>query len=88
VTSHRGLLTTVAWQIPGELTYALEGSAFIAGAAVQWLRDGLGFFTSAKEVEALAASACPTRAASSWCRRSPAWAPRTGGPTRAASSPA
>jgi glycerol kinase len=56
VTSHRGLLTTVAWQIPGEFTYALEGSAFIAGAAVQWLRDGLGFFSSAKEVEALAAS--------------------------------
>ncbi len=56
VTSHRGLLTTIAWQIPGEFAYALEGSAFIAGAAVQWLRDGLGFFTSAKEVEALAAS--------------------------------
>jgi glycerol kinase len=54
VTSSHGLLTTVAWQIPGELAYALEGSAFIAGAAVQWLRDGLGFFSSAKEVEALA----------------------------------
>jgi glycerol kinase len=57
VPSRSGLLTTVAWKLgDGELRYALEGSAFIAGAAVQWLRDGLGFFTSAAEVEALAAS--------------------------------
>ncbi len=56
VASTSGLLTTVAWEIPGELAYALEGSAFIAGAAVQWLRDGLGFFTSAAEIEALATS--------------------------------
>ena len=56
VASRAGLLTTVAWKIPGELAYALEGSAFIAGAAVQWLRDGLGFFTSAAEIEALATS--------------------------------
>jgi glycerol kinase len=57
VASTSGLLTTVAWKLAsGELRYALEGAAFIAGAAVQWLRDGLGFFTSASEVEALAAS--------------------------------
>jgi glycerol kinase len=57
VASRAGLLTTVAWKLStGELRYALEGSAFIAGAAVQWLRDGLGFFSSASEVEALAAS--------------------------------
>ncbi len=57
VASRNGLLTTVAWQLStGELRYALEGSAFIAGAAVQWLRDGLGFFTTAAEVEALARS--------------------------------
>ncbi|HTJ47392.1 MAG TPA: glycerol kinase GlpK [Kofleriaceae bacterium] len=56
VASKSGLLTTVAWRIPGELAYALEGSAFIAGAAVQWLRDELGFFKSAAEIEALAAS--------------------------------
>jgi len=57
VASKSGLLTTVAWKLAsGELRYALEGSAFIAGAAVQWLRDGLGFFTKASEVEALAAS--------------------------------
>jgi len=60
VASRAGLLTTVAWKLgPGqgnELRYALEGSAFIAGAAVQWLRDGLHFFTSATEIEALASS--------------------------------
>jgi glycerol kinase len=52
--SAHGLVTTVAWQIGGATTYALEGSSFIAGAAVQWLRDGLGIIASAPEVEALA----------------------------------
>ena len=56
VASERGLLTTVAWQLNGKVSYALEGSAFIAGAAVQWLRDGLGLIQSAQEVEALARS--------------------------------
>lgn len=56
VGSRHGLLTTVGWRLGGAPTYALEGSAFIAGAAVQWLRDGLGFFSSSAEVEALAAS--------------------------------
>ena len=57
VASRSGLLTTVAWKLgTGELRYALEGSAFIAGAAVQWLRDGLQFFSSAAEIEALAQS--------------------------------
>jgi glycerol kinase len=56
VRSRRGLLTTVAWQLGNEVTYALEGSVFIAGAAVQWLRDGLGIIRSASEIEALAAS--------------------------------
>ena len=55
VASRHRLLTTVGWRLDGETTYALEGSAFIAGAAVQWLRDGLGIITSAAEVEALAA---------------------------------
>ena len=54
VASERGLLTTVGWQLDGEVNYALEGSAFIAGAAVQWLRDGLGLITSAAEIEGLA----------------------------------
>jgi glycerol kinase len=52
--SKHGLVTTVAWQIVGKTTYALEGSAFIAGAAVQWLRDGLGIIRNASEIEALA----------------------------------
>lgn len=56
VVSESGLLTTVGWRLGGATTYALEGSAFIAGAAVQWLRDELGFFKDAAEVEALAAS--------------------------------
>jgi glycerol kinase len=52
-----GVLSTVAWQIAGEpVEYALEGSIFIAGAAVQWLRDGLGIIASSEAVEALAAS--------------------------------
>ncbi len=54
VQSGRGLLTTVAWKLPGEVAYALEGSSFIAGAAVQWLRDGLGLIGNASEVEELA----------------------------------
>jgi glycerol kinase len=56
VASHKGLLTTVAWQIGNELTYALEGAVFVAGAAVQWLRDGLGVIASAAETESLARS--------------------------------
>ncbi|MBI4373760.1 MAG: glycerol kinase, partial [Deltaproteobacteria bacterium] len=54
--SRFGMLTTVAWKLGGETTYALEGSAFIAGAAVQWLRDGLKFIQNSSEIESLAAS--------------------------------
>ena len=54
IASKHGLVTTVAWQIAGKTVYALEGSAFIAGAAVQWLRDGLGVIKSAPEIEELA----------------------------------
>ncbi|HTT70783.1 MAG TPA: glycerol kinase GlpK [Anaeromyxobacteraceae bacterium] len=54
VTSRHGLLTTVAWRIGEETHYALEGSAFIAGAAVQWLRDQLKLIEKASDVEALA----------------------------------
>ena len=56
VTSKNNLLTTVAWRLNGELEYALEGSVFSAGAAVQWLRDGLGLIESSVEVESLAES--------------------------------
>ncbi|MEZ4324117.1 MAG: glycerol kinase GlpK [Polyangiales bacterium] len=54
VPSEHGLLTTVAWRLGDETFYALEGSAFIAGAAVQWLRDGLGVIASAADIEARA----------------------------------
>jgi glycerol kinase len=56
VKSRFGLLATLGFQAGGEVTYALEGSVFIAGAAVQWLRDGLGVVGSAKEIETLARS--------------------------------
>jgi glycerol kinase len=61
VTSKHGLLGTVAWQIGDEVAYALEGSAFIAGAVVQWLRDGLGLFKKSAEIEKLAASVPDSR---------------------------
>ena len=54
--SQAGLITTVAWRREGHLEYALEGSVFVAGSAVQWLRDGLGFVARARDTEALAAS--------------------------------
>ncbi len=54
--SQNHLLTTVAYRIHGEITYAVEGSIFVAGAAIQWLRDGLGLFENAAESEALAKS--------------------------------
>lgn len=54
VYSENNLLTTIAWQINGKTTYALEGSVFIGGAAVQWLRDGLGIIENALEIETLA----------------------------------
>lgn len=56
IHSSNRLLTTVAWNIDGHFEYAIEGSVFVAGAAVQWLRDGLHLIESAAEVEALAAS--------------------------------
>jgi glycerol kinase len=54
VASHNNLLTTVAWKVNGITHYALEGSVFIGGAVVQWLRDGLGIIQNSAEVEALA----------------------------------
>ena len=52
--SQNGLVTTIAWGVEGKVTYALEGSIFVAGAAVQWLRDELGFVDSASETEYMA----------------------------------
>ncbi len=56
VTSNTGLLTTIAWSVDGAVTYALEGAIFVTGAAVQWLRDGLGIIDNAAESDVLAAS--------------------------------
>ena len=56
VASATGMLTTVAWRRAGELSYALEGAIFITGAALQWLRDGLGLIASASEAGPLASS--------------------------------
>jgi glycerol kinase len=56
VASRNNLVTTVAWKRDGKIAYALEGSVFIAGAVVQWLRDGLEIIRSAAEIEALASS--------------------------------
>ncbi|WP_019139924.1 glycerol kinase GlpK [Noviherbaspirillum massiliense] len=60
ISSHNNLLTTIGWtmgeRLPGKTDYMLEGSVFMAGATVQWLRDGLGIINSSAEVEALATS--------------------------------
>ncbi len=60
VVSKNNLLTTVAWKINGKIEYALEGSVFIAGAVVQWLRDGLGIIRSSTDIEKLAAKVTDT----------------------------
>ncbi len=56
IMSSNNLLTTIAWKIGDKVNYAIEGSIFVAGSVVQWLRDGLGIIRSSSEVEALAAS--------------------------------
>ncbi|HKC71861.1 MAG TPA: glycerol kinase, partial [Terriglobales bacterium] len=56
VSSQKGLLTSVAWKIGNQVNYCLEGAVFIAGAVVQWLRDGLRIIANSSDVEALAAS--------------------------------
>jgi len=55
IASRNRLLSTVGWQLGGATTYALEGSIFMGGAIIQWLRDGLGFIAKAEEIETLAA---------------------------------
>ena len=57
ITSQHKLLTTVGYRLNGQVTYALEGSIFVAGAAIQWLRDGLKLFADAKETQSLAKQA-------------------------------
>ncbi|TVR78934.1 MAG: glycerol kinase [Chitinophagaceae bacterium] len=61
IFSKNGLLTTIAWKLDGKVTYALEGSVFITGAAVQWLRDGLKIISNAEETESIANSVEDTK---------------------------
>ncbi len=61
VVSENGLLTTIAWGRGGKITYALEGSVFMAGATIQWLRDNLGIISSARECDELAETVEDTR---------------------------
>jgi glycerol kinase len=61
VRSHNRMLTTIAYRLNGNTTYALEGSIFIAGAAVQWLRDGLGLIENASDTQGLAEKADPNQ---------------------------
>jgi glycerol kinase len=75
--SRNRLLTTVAWQIGGKTMYALEGSVFIGGAVVQWLRDGLGIIAKSSDVGALATSV-PDNGGCISCPPLPAWGRRIG----------
>lgn len=61
VKSNYGLVTTIAWSIDGKVSYALEGSVFVAGAAIQWLRDKLGIIKTAAETEGLATEIADTQ---------------------------
>ena len=80
VRSKNRLLTTIAYRLDGETTYALEGSIFIAGAAVQWLRDGLGVIDQAARQRRDWRRRPIRRRTSIWCRPSSASARRTGTP--------
>jgi glycerol kinase len=89
VASGNRLLTTVACRLNGRSSYALEGSIFVAGAAIKWLRDGLKHITDAAQSDQVAASlrgtrACAATTASTWCRGSSDSAHRTGDRMRAA----
>ena len=86
VASGNRLLTTVAYRLGGRTTYALEGSIFVAGAAVQWLRDGLRVIRTADRERDARPRSAPRPRASISSRPSPASAPRIGIPTPAARS--
>ena len=69
IRSANGLLTTIAWGLDGKVEYALEGSIFVAGSAIQWLRDGLRMIKSATDSEDTPARVRP-RKGCTWCRLS------------------
>ena len=84
VHSRNRLLTTIAYQLDGKRTYALEGAIFIAGAAVQWLRDGLAHHRARRPTSTRCRRRPIRPSRSIWCRPSSALARRTGTPMRAA----
>ena len=84
VRSKNRLLTTIAYRLDGETTYALEGAIFIAGAAVQWLRDGLRIIRDGRRDRHAGGKAPIRRRRSIWCRPLSGWARRGGTPRRAA----
>jgi glycerol kinase len=86
VESQNRLLGTIAYQFDGKPTYALEGSIFIAGAVVQWLRDGLQMIKTAAQSQGLAETADPDAGGSTSCPPSPASARPIGTPIAAARS--
>ena len=87
VSSENRMLTTPAYRIGGRTTYAMEGSIFVAGAAIKWLRDGLNLIARRRpNPPRPRRPAFPMITASTWCRRSSGSARRTGSPRRAASS--
>ena len=88
VASQNNLLTTIGWGLGGKVTYCLEGSVFIAGAVVQWLRDGLGIIRDFGRRRAAGRQRARLAAASTSCRPSSGWARRIGTPTPAARSSA
>ena len=86
VFSQNGLVTTVAWGLDGKVNYALEGSIFVAGAAIQWLRDELHLLEDATRLRVYGAEGAGTRTAATSCRPLPVWVRPTGTSTPAAPS--
>lgn len=77
VSSKNGLVTTIAWGIDGKVVYALEGSIFVAGASIQWLRDEMKFIDSSTDSEYMARKE-KTQTAATWCRHLQGLEHRTG----------
>ena len=78
VYSQNGLVTTIAWGLDGKVNYALEGSIFVGGAAIQWLRDEMRLIDSAADSEYMAGKGARIPTAAMWCRPLPGWERLTG----------
>ena len=71
--SENGLVTTIAWGLDGKVNYALEGSVFVAGAVIQWLRDELRLIDSAEDSEYMGAESKKIPMGVMWFRHLPGW---------------